>query len=428
MTHSSVVTLGGGTPAIDISRGEGLYVWDSSGNRYMDCTSQSWALYLGHSNEELRQHASATMDRLWHVHQGFATQERETFAADLLDLVPDNANRDFYNRVAYTATSALAIETAIKLCILQGTNRNTIARLTGGFHGTTLGTAQASWPANSEVSPDRRTLSSFRGRGGTFATLTFPVAATDGEADNADDDMRRHIDLLDAEIDELSSDLLAVIVEPIQGSGGQRILPKWWMRHLCQRADRDGFFVIFDEIQTYMRAGRYFTWADELRPHFIVLGKGLCGGFAAGAVLLRSDQRPFPSGGVYDLHTFATSALAHSVGSKLIEIVRRDDLLANANHRGHQIKTALGNLETNHSYIRDVRQVGLHIGIEFSGGNSASTTVAASMRQRALKRGLLLGLGGYDPNVLKIKPPLTITSAEAQEVASIIADVLEEEQ
>ncbi|NQD90426.1 aminotransferase class III-fold pyridoxal phosphate-dependent enzyme, partial [Paenarthrobacter sp. CM16] len=300
MTVASPVTLGGGTPAIDIVRGEGLYVWDSSGDRYLDCTSQSWALYLGHSNEELRRHASATMDRLWHIHQGFATSERERFANDLLDLVPGNGNKDMYSHVAYTATSGLAIETAIKLCMLQGSGRDTIARLSGAFHGTTLGTAQASWPANPEVEPERRTLSTFRSRGGTYATLTFPetipLIDTDSEAGQAG----RHLDRLDAELDDLSADLLAVIVEPIQGSGGQRILPKWWLSHLCQRADRDGFFVIFDEIQTYMRAGRYYTWPEDLRPHFIVLGKGLCGGFAAGAVLLRSDLRPFPVTGTYD--------------------------------------------------------------------------------------------------------------------------------
>ena len=85
MTRSEIVSVGGGTPTVDFSYGKGIWLWDRGGRRFLDCTSQSWALYLGHANDEIAQHATEVMQRSWHVHQGFATDAREHFAAALLD-------------------------------------------------------------------------------------------------------------------------------------------------------------------------------------------------------------------------------------------------------------------------------------------------------------------------------------------------------
>ena len=329
MTRSEIVSVGGGTPTVDFSYGKGIWLWDRGGRRFLDCTSQSWALYLGHANDEIAQHATEVMQRSWHVHQGFATDAREHFAAALLDLVPDNGRRDRYSRVAFTATSGLAVETAVKLAALNRPGRYLIGRVEGGFHGTTLGTAQLSWPATEDVGPDQRTLARFRPFGADSFTLSFPIT----------DDVTRELDLLRRELDSVADKLVAVVVEPIQGSGGQRVVPDWWLTALVERADEAGFVVIFDEIQTYLRAGRHYTHPEALRPHFIVLGKGVCAGFAAGAVVMRDDMNGFPSAGTYDLHTFASSALAHSMGLKLLEVVARDDVLANARARGAQVRS-----------------------------------------------------------------------------------------
>ncbi|WP_432948247.1 aspartate aminotransferase family protein [Kribbella sp. CA-253562] len=404
MSTRSVVRMGGGTPAVDISHGRGLYVWDVDDRRYIDCTSQSWASYLGHANPELAAQIVRQTERLWHAHQGFGTREREKFAHDLLRLVPGNDDYTVYDKVSFTATSALAIETAIKLAVLHGNGRKTIARLTGSFHGTTLGVAPLSWPANAEVSPERRTLAAFAGLGVPSFTLTFPIES---------EPRSEQLDQLEAELSSHRSELLAVIVEPIQGSGGQRTVPDWWLSHLSQLAREIGIYVIYDEIQTYMRPGRYLTDVERHLPDFICLGKGLAGGLACGAVLARRGSESFPTGGVYDLHTFASSPLSHSVGSKLIEIVERDSILENARERGSQLRDGLKHIAASHPEVVEVRQVGLHIGIEIDRTAGRS---AADLRVRAMSNGLLVGLGGFAPDVLKIKPPLNITATQADEV------------
>lgn len=403
---SSDLTVGGGTPTVDFAYGKGVWLWDRSGRRFLDCTSQSWALYLGHSHDEIAEHAAGVMRRYWHVHQGFATDVREQFATKLLNLVPNNATRSRYGQVAFTATSGLAIESAIKLAVLNRPTRHVVGRVEGGFHGTTLGTAQLSWPAQEEVSLRQRTLLPFKPFGPDTFTLAFP------SADPADRTaLEQAIAELNRQLDPVAHELVAVVVEPIQGSGGQREVPRSWLQALIERANDSGFAVIFDEIQTYMRAGRYYSHL-ELEPHFVVLGKGLCGGFNCGAVLLRSDMHGFPEVGTYDLHTFATSGLSHSVGLKLLEIVERDDVLSNVRQRGAQLRATVESWCRGGVVFDDVRQVGLHVGLRVIGGDA----VASRLRQHCVEHGLLVGMGGYDPSVIKIKPPLNITDAETSEI------------
>lgn len=408
------VVVGGGTPTVDFDHGTGIWLFDRAGRSYIDCTSQSWALYLGHANPELRQHAFDVMANGWHVHQGFATSARELFAGALLDRVQGNAGWSLYDRVAYTATSALAIETAIKLAVLDRPGRSVIGRVRGGFHGTTLGTAPLSWPGRDDVPEEQRSLSAFANFGPAVVTFEFPDVA--GGIDAA-------ISTLKAELAEHASGLAAVVVEPIQGSGGQRALPDWWLKALIEASDEHGYAVIFDEIQTYLRAGRYFTVNPDLPAHFVALGKGLAGGFGAGAVIMRRDARGFPPG-TYDLHTFASSALSHSVGLKLLEIVDRDLLLANARRRGEQLAVGLRDLATRFPGLGAVRQVGLHVGLSVGEQNAPSPELARSIRLEAVDRGLLLGLGGYDPSVLKFKPPLNVTEGEVSEILGRFADAV----
>lgn len=403
MRLTNRVVVGGGTPTVDFKSGSGIWLVDRSGKRYIDCTSQSWALYLGHAHPEIRDHVSQFIERGWHVHQGFATDEREQFADDLLTRVEGNKGFTDYDRVAFTGTSALAIETAIKLARINRPNREVIGRVRGGFHGTTLGTAQLSWPAQDIVAHSEQTLSVFSPFGPSVRTLDFP-----------DDDAGLATMKLQRQLQEFGDSILLVVVEPIQGSGGQRIVPKQWLADLCMAAERYGFLVAFDEIQTYLRSGDYFSVSDRIRPHFVVLGKGLAGGFNSGGVLIRSDMASYPSG-IYDLHTFASSALSHSVGSKLISIIDRDLLLANAANRGRQFRESISKLSEEFGLPIEVRQQGLHIGVRFDESEHA-VRIAELVRQECLTEGLLLGVAGYDKSVLKIKPPLNITEKEMAEV------------
>lgn len=422
------ITLGGGTPSIALAGGSGVWVWDDQGRRYLDCTSQGWALYLGHAAPEIREHATRVMERLWHTHQGFPTAERREFAERLLSLAGDT-----YDKVALAPTGALAIEAAMKLTLVNRPDRSLWGRLRGGFHGTTLGVSNASWPAQDDVPESRRSLARYSALSPPFTTLETPDCfrcpfnRNRGSWSDSATCRSECADVLDTQLDQVGDRLAAILIEPVQGSGGQRILPTAWLRRLRDRAERDGFLVIYDEIQTYCRAGRYFTEPEDLRPHFIVLGKGLGGGFACGAVLIRRDLTGFPPG-VHNLHTFSSSALAHSVAVKVIDIIERDRLLAAAVDRGAQLRAGLTALAERHPELADVRQIGLHVGIEFAepeGERRPLPEFAAAVRREAAAGGLLLGVGGYKPEVVKIKPPLTITSHEVDAVLHRLADALD---
>lgn len=412
---SNSVVMGGGSPSIEFASGEGVWVRDPTGRRYLDCTAQSWALYLGHSNPEVRAYANEVMARGWHVHQGLHTQQREDFAEALLARANQLSGAQSFTRVAFTATSALSIETALKLAMLRTPDRVVLGRLRGGFHGTTLGVAQLSWPATDDVPPVRRTLDAFANIGPRVTSFAFPMA----------EDPDASLVTLEDEVRRWGTQLLAVVVEPIQGSGGQREVPTWWLEALLRWSELYGFVVIFDEIQTYMRPGRMFTLSAQLRPHYVCLGKGISCGFNAGAVLLREDMAGFP-GGTHDLHTFGSSYLSHSMGVKLIEITERDHLLHNALERGEQIRAAVQALEATHRCLATVRQVGLHVGVPIVHATTglADPAAAARLRRAAQVEGLLLGIGGYDPSVVKIKPPLTITATEVDELSTLFENAL----
>lgn len=266
-----------------------------------------------------------------------------------------------------------------------------------------------------DVPESQRSLAAFAALGPAVVTLSFPNTV-DGTIDTA-------ISILETEIAAHASSLAAVVVEPVQGSGGQRQVPTWWLEALLSAANKYGFAVIFDEIQTYIRAGRHFTVSPELPAHFVALGKGLAGGFGAGAVLMRADVGGFPPG-TFDLHTFASSALSHSVGLKLLEIVDRDGLLENTHHRGKQLAEGLRLLATQFESLGEVRQVGLHVGQPIHCDNVPSSDLAGKIRLTALDSGLLLGVGGYDPSVLKFKPPLNITECEVDEILTRFEDTM----
>ncbi|MEU6299552.1 aspartate aminotransferase family protein [Streptomyces erythrochromogenes] len=412
------LSIGGGTPAITIVRGEGVRVWDTSGRAYIDCTSQSWALYLGHAHPEIRAHVGEVMGDLWHTHQGFHTLQREAFADRLIGLSKASDTRYHYDRVVPAVSGALALESAIKLAALDRPDRRLIGRVRGSFHGTTLGMAGASWPGTDDVPTERRTLAAFAGFGPAWASLSFP---------EPDRSPQENLKVLDEELTRFGDLLLAVLVEPVQGSGGQREVPRYWLERLRDRAARQGFMVVYDEIQTYIRCGRYFTDIDQLGPHMVALGKGLAGGFACGAVLMRDDVPGFPRTGTYDLHTFASSALAHSVAVKVIDIVERDGLLLAARDSGARLRAGLQALQHRFPEIHEVRQVGLHIGVEFvePGTNAYAPEFAASVRHAALERGLLVGLGGYKPEVVKVKPPLIVTREEIDVILERFGAALE---
>jgi 4-aminobutyrate aminotransferase-like enzyme len=212
-----------------------------------------------------------------------------------------------------------------------------------------------------------------------------------------------------------------VIVEPIQASGGQLILPKRYLEGLRKLCDEYETLLVFDEIQTFGRIGRMFA-ADYfgVTPDIIVLGKAIGGGLPLAAVIVSDKLKGFDAD-IEELHTFASPTLSMVTGAKLIELLE-ESLLENCRTMGQYIADGVRRMVGEFPEIGDIRQAGLHIGIEFvkdPASKEPIPTETVAIRDAGLRNGVIFGLGGVRRNVLKIKPPLIVSRPEADEILEV---------
>ena len=207
-----------------------------------------------------------------------------------------------------------------------------------------------------------------------------------------------------------------VIVEPIQASAGQLILPKRYLQELRALCDEFETLLIFDEIQTYGRIGETFA-ANHfgVTPDIICLGKSLGAGMPLAAVIFHDKLEGFAPDSE-ELHTFANPTLSMACAAKQLEMFD-NGVLANGRAMGKYLGDGLRKLQAKYPQIGDVRQLGMHIGVEFADEKlNPLTAEAGKVRTAGFKHGIILGTGGVRKNVLKVKPPLIIDQAEADEV------------
>lgn len=417
--------VGGGTRGGPVlHHGKGIHVWDQRGKCYIDCTAQSWALYLGYCNEEIWEAISAQAQFLTHVHQGFDTLPRYYLAKLLTDLAPSEINR-----VSFCPSSGLALEGCMKIALKNRPGSQTFVSLWDGYHGTTAGTMGASWIAT-------KSAGKYVG-GSRFLPLVHHSVRVPnpycyrcyfGQKPETCD--LACAAMLDLTLEKgVNGPPAGLIVEPLQASAGMIPCPKRYLQRIREICDKHEVPLIFDEIQTYIRIGAFFAAGYyEVTPDAIALGKAVGGGLPLGATLVRDGLAGFEPD-AEELHTFASNTLSIVGAIRLIEIVQRDKLLEHANAVGEHLRKGLVQLQAEFPEIGDVRQVGLHIGIEMVAGPESKTPLNDATRQirdAAMARGVIFGLAGVRKNLLKIKPPLIIQENEAGEVLQVLAESLRE--
>jgi len=416
------VMIGGGTPGPLLVRGQGARVWDVEGKSYLDCTSQSWAMYLGHNHPEINQAIADQAGQLMRVQQSFETLPRLRFAAKLAALAPPKLNR-----VSFTVGGGLAVEAALKIAVRNNPRASEFICLWDAYHGSTLGTMGASWIST-------RARGNFAG-GALYTHLTRPFVRVPNPYCYRCplDRTREECGLACAEMLKktlergVNGPCGGVIVEPIQASGGQIPLPREYLQRVREICDEFQVPLIFDEIQTYLRIGTVFA-ADYygVAPDILCLGKGLGAGLPIAAILISDDLEGFGPD-AEELHTFASHQLAQVAGLKLLEIVERDHLLDHVRAQGQWLAEQLRNLQKRYPEIGDIRQVGLHIGVEFVADPVSKRPLpeaVQAIRREAMARGVIFGLAGVRPYVLKIKPPLIVTRDECEEAISVLEEAL----
>ncbi len=422
--YKKYTMLGSGQHGVCFAKGKGVRLYDLQGKEYIDCTSQGWALFLGHANEEIRQTVYEQMGELGHLNQNSDCLPRYALAKRLAALAPEHLNR-----VLFTVSGSAAVEAAMKIAVKNVKGARKFVCLTDGYHGTSLTTGAASW-ISTKAAGIYTGFNSFSGIiNDLFIRVPNPYLYRWTGSDNPED----CIDYcLNAARDTLrsgvSGPVAGIIAEPLQASGGQIPLPKRYLQGLRQLCDDFGCLLIFDELQTFCRIGDYFAANKyEVEPDIICIGKSLGAGFPLAAILIHDRLEGFGPLGE-DIHTFSNNAIAQVAALKQLDIIERDNLLAHTNAIGDYFAGKLAALQLKYPCIGDVRQAGLHIGIEFVEDPATKVpdmVLGQTVKQLALHMGLILGEAGYRLNVLKIKPPLIITQPEADEVLSIFEAALQ---
>ena len=365
-------------------RGEGSYVWDREGNRYLDLFPGWGCGLLGHCPPPVVRAVQEQVATLIHVPNTWYTELQGLWAKAL-------SERSFGGQAFFCNSGTEANEAAIKLVRLHSKRpKYKIITFEGGFHGRTLGSTTAT------AQPKYH-----EGLGPLMAGFVYAPFG-DLEA------VRRLVD----------EETAAIMIEPIQGEGGIRIPPPGFLQGLRQVCDEHGLLLIFDEVQTGMgRTGYWFAYQREgVTPDIMTLAKALCGGLAGGAMLAKPEIAPSLRPGMHAA-TFGGNPVAARAGLAAIEMIEQQNLLQRAQSLGQLFHQRLRELQQRCEIIRDVRVVGLMIGVELA--VEGAPAVEACMR-----RGVLINC--TQGNVLRLLPAMTLTDQEAQQGCDVLAEVLEE--
>ncbi|MEX2559625.1 MAG: aspartate aminotransferase family protein [Pirellulales bacterium] len=370
---------------ICLVRGEGSYVWDSEGNRYLDLFPGWGCNLLGHCPEPVVRAVQEQVATLIHVPNTWYTEAQGLWAKAL-------SERSFGGQAFFCNSGTEANEAAIKLARLHTPpERYKIITFTGGFHGRTLGsTAATAQPKYHE------------GLGPLMAGFVY---APYGD--------------LEAVTRLVDNETAAIMVEPVQGEGGINIPPVEFLRGLRQLADERGLLLIFDEVQSGCgRTGKWFAYQHfDVTPDVMTLAKALCGGIAGGALLTTAEIAPSLRPGMHAA-TFGGNPIAARAGIAAIEMIEQEDLLENAQRVSKVFETRLAQLQAERELIEEVRILGMMIGIELS-------IEGAPLVKAALERKLLINC--TQGNVLRLLPALNLSAEQAQQACDILAAVLKDQ-
>ena len=367
---------------VSLVRGEGSYVWDSEGTRYLDFFP-GWGCDLyGHCPPAVVEAVRQQAGKLIHVPNTWYTDLQGRWAEAL-------SKRSFGGQAFFCNSGTEANEAAIKLVRLHTPKqRYKIITFEGGFHGRTLGSVTATaQPAYHE------------GLGPLVAGFVYaPYGDLDAVAALIDDETA------------------GIMVEPIQGEGGVRIPPDGFLAGLRKLADENELLLVFDEVQTGMgRTGDWFGYQHfGVTPDVMTLAKALCGGFAGGAMLTTAEIAPSLRPGMH-ASTFGGNAIAAAAGIAVIEMIEKEGLLENAQRISAVFAERLRALQSECDLIREVRIVGVMIGIDLAIEGAA--TVKRCMEQQLL-------INCTHNTILRLLPAMNLTEEQVHEGCDILADVL----
>ncbi|HJZ56138.1 MAG TPA: aspartate aminotransferase family protein [Gemmataceae bacterium] len=365
-------------------RGEGSWVWDAEGNRYLDFFPGWGCGILGHCPPRVVQAVQEQVATLIHVPNTWYTEPQVLLAQAL------GERTDFGGMSFFCNSGTEAVEAAIKLARLNGKpkGRYKLVTMTNSFHGRTMGalTATAQPKYHAGVEPMLPGFSY-----APFGDLDAVTKAIDGET-------------------------AAILLEPIQGEGGINLPPAGFLEGLRELCDRHGMLLIFDEVQTGLgRTGKWFAhqhWG--VRPDIFTLAKAMAGGIAMGGLVAKPEVAEKLKPGTHAA-TFGGNPVAARAALATIETIEQDGLLERATQIGEKFRQRFLALKEKCPLVTDVRVKGTMIGVELA-------VEGAAVVQACIQKGLLINC--THQTVIRLLPAVNIADDQIDEGCDILDEVL----
>jgi adenosylmethionine-8-amino-7-oxononanoate aminotransferase len=418
-----------------LDRGEGIYLFDENGKRYIDGSSGAMVSNIGHSNSRVLAKMKAQMDKAtfgYRLH--FRTHPSEDLAAKTVQMTPEGLDRVFF-----VSGGSEAVESAVKLARQyaltqgQGTRHKVISRFPS-YHGCTFGALDLTGyaPLREPFAP------MMEGMPKVAAPMTYL------DRDNLTEEARglKYADLLrDKILAEGPDTVLAFLMEPVGGaSTGALVAPDSYYTRVREICDEFGVLLIHDEVMTGAgRTGRFLAsehWG--VTPDIVALSKGFGAGYAPlGAIVAgaRLVEPVLDAGGFLHGFTYAGNPLACSAGLAVLEELEEQNLIENAARMGDVLMRELRALMDRYPFIGDVRGKGLLTAFEFVADRSSMEPLEPSLNahdrlvELAYQRGLIIysrrTRGGTKGDHFLVAPPLIITEGQIGEMMTILRDALD---
>ena len=372
---------------VSFVKGDSVYLFDNKGRKYLDALSGIAVCGLGHAHPKLVELLTNQAKDLWHTSNLYNVEHQEALAAALAD----SAQMD---SVFFCNSGAEANEAAIKLCRKFGFDNGikdpTIVTMQGSFHGRTMATLSAT--GNEKVHHGFSPLLS------GFKHVEF----------GAIDELEMHLS---------NPDVVALMVEPIQGEGGIKIPPINYLKKLRELCDQNRKILVLDEVQSGIgRTGFLFAHqSDSIVPDVLTLAKGLGNGIPIGACLVNSKYSDVLGPGTHG-STFGGNPLVCKVALGVLEIINKKDFLDHVVNIGDMMLSEFKLRLKNLPIVKEVRGRGLMLGIELK--KDCGTLVS-----EALARGLLINVASG--NVVRLLPPLILSKDEGIRIVEEVTFLIE---
>lgn len=401
-----------------IDRGKGARFWTKDGEEYIDFVSGVAVNALGHSHERIVNAIKTQAERLVHFGLNYGYYETVIGLAEkLAQITPGNLDTVFFSN-----SGGEAIDGALKLA-RAATDRPGIIAFNGSFHGRTMG-------ATTVTGSSSKYKKYYEPLIGEVYHTPYPYPGLVKNIDNADltnyciNQLRS---LFDLHIDP--SRVAAILVEPVLGEGGYYPAPPLFLRELRNIADAHGILLIFDEVQTgFGRTGRMFASEHSgVTPDILVLAKALSGGLPLGAIVANRDlHNKWPVGGHGS--TFGGNPISCAAALASIQVIEEENLVKRSKELGEEIVNRLQNSLLGYEPIKEVRGVGMMIGIEFN--ESDTKSIVPLIKARCLDKHLLIMNCGVNGQTIRLMLPLNISTEELDAgltiLESVIGDVVKE--